>query len=162
MKRNLNYKILNSLVFIGIYFTLFMLLGAPLFTTAFLKSQFSLINSKLVFQISICIYICAVPYVIALFNLKRVCKLVGKDDSFTIRIVKSLRTIAFCSFSEIITFSICATYLKYSISLFNSILLLGPIFIVTFIGITIGFLFLVLSQLFDIFIQIKDENDMTI
>lgn len=162
MKGNSNYKILNLLVFIGIYLTLLMLLGTPLITTAFLKSQYFLKDTSLVVKISICIYLCAIPYVIALFSLKNVCKLVAKDNSFTINIVKSLKAIAFCSFSEIITFIICITYLKYSTNLFKGILLPAPTFVASFIGITIGFLFLVLSQLFDKFIQIKDENDMTI
>ena len=155
-------KKLNFLVFLGICITLLMLLGTPLITTAFLKSQYFLKDTNLVVKISICIYLCAVPYVIALFNLKKVCKLILKENSFTLAIVDYLKNIAFCSFAQIIIFIACATYIKYSTSFFEGILLIGPIFVVTFVGITIGILFLVLSQLFDKFIQIKDENDKTI
>jgi len=162
MKKNLNYKILNSLVLIGICITLLMLLGTPLITTAFLKSQYFLNDTNLVIKISVCIYLCAAPYVIALFNLKKICKLIAKNNTFSLNIVNSLKIISFCSFSEIIIFIMSATYLKYSTDFLKDALLLGPIFVVIFIGITIGFLFLVLSQLFKIFIEIKDENDKTI
>ncbi|GAA0085893.1 DUF2975 domain-containing protein [Clostridium sp. CTA-7] len=162
MKKNLNYKILNFLVLLGICITLLMLLGTPLITTALLKSEYSLLDKNLVIKISTCIYLCAVPYVIALFNLKKICKLVAKNNAFSLNIVNSLKIISFCSFSEIIIFIMSTTYLKYSTDFFRNALLLGPIFIVIFIGTTIGFLFLVLSQLFKIFIEIKDENDKTI
>lgn len=162
MEKSLNYKILNCLVFIGLFITISMLLATPLVTTAFLKSRFSLIDTNLVIKISICIYICAIPYVMAIFNLKKICKLVAENNAFSLDIVDHLKVISFCSFSEIIIFIIGATYIKHSTVFFKDVLLFGPIFIVTFIGLTIGFLFLVLSQLFKIFIEIKDENDKTI
>ncbi|MFD3448153.1 DUF2975 domain-containing protein [Microbacteriaceae bacterium 4G12] len=162
MKKNLNYNILNLLVLLGLCITILMLFATPLITTAFLKSRFSLLDTSLVIKISICIYLCAVPYVTALFNLKKICKLIAENNAFSLKIVNYLKAISFCSFSAIIIFILCAIYLKYSTVLFHNVLLVGPIFIITFIGITIGFLFLVLSQLFEIFIQIKDENDKTI
>ncbi|WP_346962213.1 DUF2975 domain-containing protein [Clostridium sp.] len=162
MKKSLNYRILNFLVFLGLFITILMLFATPLITTAFLKSRFSLLDTNLVIKISICIYLCAVPYMIAIFNLKKICKLVTENNAFSLNIVNYLKVISFCSFSEIIIFIISATYLKHSTVFLKNALLFGPIFIVTFIGLTIGFLFLVLSQLFKIFIEIKDENDKTI
>jgi hypothetical protein len=162
MEKSLNYKILNCLVFLGLFITILMLFATPLVTTAFLKSRFSLIDTNLVIKISICIYICAVPYVMAIFNLKKICKLIAENNAFSLNIVDYLKVISFCSFSEIIIFIIGATYVKHSTVFLKNVLLFGPIFIVTFIGLTIGFLFLVLSQLFRIFIEIKDENDKTI
>ena len=162
MEKSLNYKILNCLVFLGLFITILMLFATPLVTTAFLKSRFSLLDTNLVIKISICIYICAVPYVMAIFNLKKICKLIAENNAFSLDIVDYLKVISFCSFSEIIIFIIGATYVKHSTVFLKNALLFGPIFIVTFIGLTIGFLFLVLSQLFKIFIEIKDENDKTI
>jgi len=69
MEKSLNYKILNCLVFLGLFITILMLFATPLVTTAFLKSRFSLIDTNLVIKISICIYICAIPYVIAIFTI---------------------------------------------------------------------------------------------
>ncbi len=162
MKKSLNYKILNFLVFLGLFITILMIFATPLITTAFLKSRFALLDTNLVAKISICINICAIPYVIAILNLKKICKLITENNTFSLNIVSYLKVISFCSFSEIIIFIISAIYLKHSTVFFNDALLLGPIFIIIFIGITIGFLFLVLSQLFKIFIEIKDENDKTI
>ena len=162
MKKSLNYRILNFLVFLGLFITILMLFATPLVTTAFLKSRFSLLDTSMVIKISICIYLCAIPYFIAIFNLKKTCKLVAENNVFSLKIASYLKAISFCSFSEIIIFIMSATYLKYSTDFFKNALLLGPIFIVTFIGVTIGFLFLVLSQLFKIFVEIKDENDKTI
>ncbi len=162
MEKSLNYKILNCLVFLGLFITILMIFATPLITTAFLKSRFALLDTSLVIKISICIYLCALPYVIAIFNLKKICKLVAENNAFSLNIVDYLKVISFCSFSEIIIFIIGATYLKHSTVFLKNALLFGPIFIVTFIGLTIGFLFLVLSQLFKTFIEIKDENDKTI
>ncbi|HBB9210785.1 TPA: DUF2975 domain-containing protein [Escherichia coli] len=162
MEKSLNDKILNCLVFLGLFITILMIFATPLITTAFLKSRFALLDTSLVIKISICIYLCALPYVVAIFNLKKICKLVAENNAFSLNIVDYLKVISFCSFSEIIIFIIGATYLKHSTVFFKNALLFGPIFIVTFIGLTIGFLFLVLSQLFKTFIEIKDENDKTI
>ena len=162
MEKSLNDKILNCLVFLGLFITILMIFATPLITTAFLKSRFALLDTSLVIKISICIYLCALPYVVAIFNLKKICKLVAENNAFSLNIVDYLKVISFCSFSKIIIFIIGATYLKHSTVFFKNALLFGPIFIVTFIGLTIGFLFLVLSQLFKTFIEIKDENDKTI
>lgn len=162
MEKNTSYKILNSIVLLGLCFTVLMLIATPLITTAFLKSRYFVIDNGLVIKISILIYICAIPYVMALLNLKKICKLLVKDNPFATKISNYLRKIAFCSFSEIIVVIASLIYLKSSISLFENALIVGPILIVTFIAATIGFLFLVLSQLFNIFIKIKEENDNTI
>jgi len=162
MEKSLNYKILNFLVFLALFIAILMLFAAPLITATFLKSRFSLLNTNLVIKVSICIYICAVPYFIAIFNLNKICKLVAENNAFSLDIANYLKVISFCSFSEIIIFIIGATYVKHSTVFFKNALLLGPIFIVTFIGLAIGVLFLVISQLFKIFIEIKDENDKTI
>ena len=53
-------------------------------------------------------------------------------------------------------------YLDYSIEGFNNIPLGFPIVALTIICMTIGLLCLVLSQLFEIAIEIKEENDKTI
>lgn len=162
MKNNFSQKILNAIVNLGISITFILLLATPLITTAFFKSQFSLLEHNLVINVVVCIYLCAIPYVIALFKLKKLCILIKKNNAFFMDSVKSLKVISICSFSEIIIFSGCITYLKHSVEFFQYIVLGGPIVIVTFISLIIGFLCLVLSQLFEIAIKIKDENDKTI
>lgn len=162
MKNNLNPKILNMVVTLGIAITCILLLGTPLITTAFFKSQFFLLDHSLVMIVTTCIYLCAIPYVISLFKLKKLSNLVVKNNPFSIESVKSLKVISICSFSEIIIFIICLKYLKHSVEFFKYTVLGGPIIVVAFICITIGFSCLVLSELFNIAIKIKEENDKTI
>ena len=162
MKNNFIQKTLNMIVILGISITCILLLGTPFITAAFFKSQFSILDHNLVINFVVCIYLCAIPYVIALFKLKKLCSLVVKNNPFSIDSVKSLKIISICSFSEIIIFIGCVTYLKHSLEFFEYAVFGGPIIVVIFISVTIGFLCLVLSQLFEIAIKIKDENDKTI
>ncbi len=76
--------------------------------------------------------------------------------------VKSLKVISICSFSEIIIFVESVNYLKHSVEFFKYTVWGAPILALTIICLTIGFLCLVLSQLFEIAIEIKYENDKTI
>ncbi|MBU3088098.1 DUF2975 domain-containing protein [Clostridium gasigenes] len=162
MKNNFSQKSLNAIVNLGICITFILLLATPLITTAFFKSQFSLLESNLVINVVVCIYLFSIPYVIALFKLKKLCILIKKNQPFSMDSIKSLKVISICSFSEIIIFTGCITYLKHSVDFFKCAIIGGPIIIVTFISLIIGFLFLVLCQLFEIVIKIKDENDKTI
>ena len=77
MKKDYSSNILNSIVVIGIILTLIALLAMPLILTAMLKSGLGIVGSSLPMNISIVIYICAAPYVIALFILKKLCKIVA-------------------------------------------------------------------------------------
>ncbi|WBW96786.1 DUF2975 domain-containing protein [Oceanirhabdus sp. W0125-5] len=162
MKKNPIPRILHMIVILGITLTCIVLLGAPAITTAFLKSRFSMSDGKLVITIATCIYFCAVPYVIALFKLKKLSSLVVNNNPFSMESVKSLNVISICAFIEIIIFIACTSYLKYSVEFFKNIILGGPYIVLAFLCVTIGLLCLVLSQLFEIAIKIKEENDQTI
>ncbi|WP_042273716.1 DUF2975 domain-containing protein [[Clostridium] dakarense] len=162
MKKNASYKVLDIIVTMGIILTLLVLLATPLAITAYFKSAFSILNQNLIMAITICIYICAIPYIIALFNLKKLCKLIVNNNPFSIDAPKSLKTISICAFSETILFNGCLIFITYYFDMYLYILTIAPMVIVTFISIAIGFLSFVLSKLFEIAIEIKDENDKTI
>lgn len=162
MKNNLTSKFLNITVLLGIIITCILLLGTPLILSAFFKSRYSILDNNLVINTSICIYICAVPYLIALVNLKKLCGLIAKSNPFSNKIVISLKYISICAFSEIFIFVGCVWYLKSFIDFFKYTLWIGPFFALSFVAITIGLLALVASELFKLFIDIKDENDKTI
>ena len=155
-------KILDALVVLGIVITGILLLTSPLILSAFFKSQFSLLDQNLVIKTTITLYLCALPYLIALLKLKKLSSLVVINNPFSITSVKSLKTISICAFSEIFIFAVSLSYLKESTDFFSYIVLGAPIIVVTFICVTIGFLCLVLSQLFEVAIEIKEENDKTI
>lgn len=162
MQKDYFPKLLNSIIILGITITLLLLLGTPFIVTAFFKIMFVPIDINLIISITACIYICAFPYVIALFKLKRLSKLILNNNPFSLESVKSLKFIAVCAFSEIITFTSSIMYLKYNFEFFKYFVFGGPIIVVIFISIFIGILCLVLSQLFETAIRIKEENEYTI
>lgn len=162
MKNNFIPKILNMIVILGISVTCIFYLANPLIIKALSKSHYFMINRELAFTISTCFYLLGVPYVTALFKLKKLCGLAVKNNPFSIESVKSLKTISMCSFSELLIIIGCEKYLDYSVAGFKNIPLGLPIIALTIICLTIGFLCIVLSQLFEIAIKIKEENDETI
>ncbi|WP_416829240.1 DUF2975 domain-containing protein [Ectobacillus polymachus] len=162
MKKLTSSIVLNILLIFGLCITIVLLIGTPLIITAFFKSQFGLLDHYLVWSVSACIYLCAIPYVILLFKLKKLSDLVVKNNPFSNESVKSLKVIAISSFSEVILFIGCVSYLKHSVQFFQYTVFGGPIIVVVFISITIGLLCFVLARLFEIAIDIKNENDLTI
>ncbi|WP_195940020.1 DUF2975 domain-containing protein [Romboutsia sp. 1001713B170131_170501_G6] len=163
MIKSLNSKILNVIILIGIFITGVLLLATPMISIALFKTQIpiSQLNSIMI-NVSICVYLCFIPYMISLFKLKKLCRLIIKNIPFTMASSKALKTISICSFSEIIIFSGCLLYLKYFVIPFNDTLIIPAIIVVTFVCLVIGLLCLTLSQLFETATKIKDENDKTI
>ena len=163
MKKDYSSNILNSIVVIGIILTLIALLAMPLILTAMLKSGLGIVGSSLPMNISIVIYICAAPYVIALFILKKLCKIVAEiKQPFSRDIPKYLKKISICAFSEILIYNIVQVLLYYIFDIYLYGLTIILAIIVSFVSLAIGFLSLVLSKLFDMAIEIKEENDKTI
>ena len=162
MKKDYSSNILNSIVVIGIILTLIALLAMPLILTAMLKSGLGIVGSSLPMNISIVIYICAAPYVIALFILKKLCKIVAIKQPFSRDITKYLKKISICAFSEILIYNIVQVLLYYIFDIYLYGLTIILAIVVSFVSLAIGFLSLVLSKLFDMAIEIKEENDKTI
>lgn len=155
-------NILDKIVLIGIILTIIMLLFTPLGITALFKSSFGLVNSKIPLNISIGIYICAIPYIIALVYLKKLCGLIAKKDPFSTNIPIYLKRISICGFSEVLILNIVQFGLYYLFDMYFYALTIVPSVIISFVALAIGFLSIVLSKLFEMAIEIKDENDKTI
>lgn len=162
MKEHLTSKILSIILKLGILLTFIILLGLPLVTTAFFKSALGILNQSLVFKISICIYLCAIPYIISLFKLSKICDLVIKNKSFSLESVSCLKIIAICVFSEILLVIITSSFLKFSTDIFSDFTMIPIIILIAIICILVGLLCLVFSELFSNAKEIKDENDQTI
>ena len=162
MKKLNNSKILNTIITTGITLTLLLLILIPLFLTAMFKTDSSFMKSNLVTIISIGIYICAIPYVLALIYLKKLCKLITDKNPFSKDIPNIIRKIAYCSFSELILFNLVNLYLSYFYGVYLYALTIMSCLLVSFISLSIGFFALVSSKLFEITLGIKDENDKTI
>ncbi|MGZ9585825.1 DUF2975 domain-containing protein [Paenibacillus marinisediminis] len=162
MNNKLSSRIMNIIVVCGIVLSLLALAAVPLVLTAFLKSAFSILDQGLVIAITSCIYLCAVPYMIALFKLKKLSGIAVKNTPFSFDTVKALRVISICAFSEIVLFNGCSLYLVFAHDMYLYALTIFPMIIVTFVSLAIGFFSLTLAQLFEQAAIIKDENDQTI
>lgn len=101
MKEKISSKILNGLVIVGIILTILALISIPLLLTAFFKTSGMKVEiSNMKWILTACIYLCAVPYLIALFKFKRICKLLTSENSFSPIISKEFQILAICAFAE--------------------------------------------------------------
>lgn len=162
MRKNKTQKILNNIVLIGIILTLLILLILPLALTSALKTDVVSMNNNLPVKLTIAIYLCAIPYVYALVLLKKLCKLVAAKQPFAHKIPNILKKISICAFSEVILFNGANIAMYYLCNVYLYLVTIVSCIIVSFVAIAIGFMSLVLSNLFEMAIEIKDENDKTI
>lgn len=162
MKKDISSKALNIIVIVGIVLTLLALVFTPLVLTAFFKSGLGVTETNMPMIISIGIFICAIPYVISLFSLKKLCKLIVLNKPFSIEIPKSLKRISVCAISEILIFNIVVIVLYYFYDMYLYALTILPSVVISFVSLAVGLLSFVLSRLFEMAIEIKDENDSTI
>lgn len=162
MRKDFNFKILDKIVLTGVVLTLVALLVLPWELPVLLKSKFGILDKNIPMIISVSTYICAIPYVWALILLKKLSGLVAKKDAFSASIPQYLKDISICSFSEILIFNIVQLGLYYLFDIYLGEITVILVVVVSFVSLAVGFLSLVLSKLFEIAIEIKDENDKTI
>lgn len=162
MKKDLGLKILDKIVLVGIILTILLLVATPLILTAYIKSELGLVGINMPMNISIGIYICAAPYLIALFNLKRLCKIIASEQIFSREIPRYLKLISFWSFSEILIFNIIQISLYFIFDIYLYGVTVMSSIVVSFVSLAIGFLCFVLAKFYETAIEIKEENDHTI
>ena len=155
MKKNYS-KILNIIVVVGIILTLILLAGIPFILGALSKSLDINIQSKFIINITVGIYICALPYVTALFNLKKLCTHMTKS------IPKYINNIAYCALSEVVIFNLMNIIFYFAFDIYLYAITILSCILVSFLSLAIGVFALVSSKLFERVIEIKDENDKTI
>ncbi|HCQ90397.1 MAG TPA: DUF2975 domain-containing protein [Clostridium sp.] len=162
MKERTSSKLLNGLVIVGIILTILALIGTPLVLTAFFKSSSMKLSApNIKWILTVCIYLCAVPYVTALFKLKKICKLLTSEDSFSPIISKKFQVISICAFAEAVVYILSNLFLYIVFDFYLYAITIIPLIIVVFISVTIGFLCLVMSNIFKRAAEIKEENDLT-
>lgn len=161
--KSVSSRILNVILIIGIVITIGLLIWLPFIVGAFTKvAMINKTGNNTFLILLISGYLLSIPYVIALFKLRKLVSLTMKNEAFSKKSINILKIISILSFLEIIIFIGCSNFMKYNIAEFHDALLVGPTIIVGFICITIGFLFAVLATLFNNAREIKIENDMTI
>ena len=162
--KNINFKALTVLVPVGIAVTLLTLIFLPLGLTAVFKISNLELNaspSVMALRLSICIYACAAPYLMALFKLKSVCKLLVSENPFDRKIAKEFNNISICAFSEVVVFALATLLSVFLFNLYLYAFTILSLIIVTFISVTAGFLFKVIASVFQRAAEIKEDIDLT-
>ena len=152
---------LNTLVVIGIVLTLIVLAALPFIVAAMLKHSDWSTLSPHIFGITVgSVYACAVPYLAALVELKRICSLLFTDEAFSLKTAAKFRNIGFCAVAELAVLVAVQVLLCATIKIYE---LMGlyylPVFVVFFVCITACVLAFVMSGAFRRAAIIKEEND---
>ncbi|WP_028593747.1 DUF2975 domain-containing protein [Paenibacillus assamensis] len=162
MKNNTIAKVLHLVVVLGIALTLLALAATPLVMTAYFKSGLGITRTNLDTIISAAIYICAIPYVLALFELKKVCKLIASSSAFSRNIPMSLKRISIYAASEVVLFNMATLILCYTYDMYLYALTVLPLIIISMVGASIALLSFVFSSLYEQVIEMKEDHDQTI
>ncbi|WP_186785974.1 DUF2975 domain-containing protein [Paenibacillus agilis] len=165
MKNKTIAKVLNLIVLIGLSLTILSLLAAPLVFTAFAKSGLSLSGAELDYVVNIVIaviYICAIPYVAALVDLKKVCKLIATGHPFSAKIPKCLKRISIYAASEVVLFNLITIVLFFAYDVYLYAATILPCIIISIVGVSIALLSFVFSKLYEQVVEMKEELDNTI
>lgn len=161
MNKNI-IKITNGLVMVGILLTILALISLPLVMTAFFKSDLAMTNTNLDMVAVVAIYICAIPYLIALFSLKKMCKLLLLNKPFSSDMPKQLKRISKCAFIELLLFNLTTVVLFVVFDIYLYAFTIGSCLVVSFVSLVMGLLSFVFANLFNSAIEIKNENDYTV
>lgn len=167
MLKKISYKALNIIMIIGIVITLLVLFIVPSIVSEVVYSFESSrsLDSNIVTNITVSVYLCAIPYLIALLSIKRFCKiLVIENNPFSKEVPNIFKIISRCTFIGFIIFNITTLLLTYKYifdkNMFFSIVMLSVI--ISLIILAVGFYSLISYKFFNMAIDIKDENDNTI
>lgn len=104
------------------------------------------------------VYLCCIPFLFALFSVKRLCDVIADGDSFSSRSIKQLSHIVSCCYVEAavsLTAAGCFS-LIYNIGIFTV-----SLFLVGICG-AIAIFTTVLKELVKSAIRIREENELTI
>lgn len=163
MKQQISSKFLNGLVIAGIVLTILTLIATPLVLTALQKvsGMKASLSPNIVYAATVCIYVCGVPYLVALFKLKFISAQLFSDNPFSSKVSTAFQTIAYCAFSAAVLFLASVLILYFGFGLFLYAMTLVPSIIVPFVAVVAGLFALVISNIFKKAGEIKDENDLT-
>jgi hypothetical protein len=150
MKRNIWVFFMDRLLI------LFLVLGAiALMTLPFLVDKYVNITGEHTlntFYLKIFLYLTALPFMVLLVMAKKLCKNILQQDPFCPSSITALHVISICAF---IDFLLYATGTIFVLRNLLSLTLMVAAFMV-------GLVSLILSHLFTVMMEIKQENDLTI
>ncbi|UOW69688.1 DUF2975 domain-containing protein [Paraclostridium bifermentans] len=156
MNKNFSSTILNNIVSIGIFITLILFLLIPLLFDYFLKNTLGLVGGNISLFVSTGIYICIIPYLIALITLKKLCRLIYNKNPFSRETTYLLKTISLCAFSEFFVFNIVQLSLCNLFDIYLYSINVIPTVLISFISLFIGLFSLVLCNINSKILKIKN------
>lgn len=162
MDKNINLKILNNIVLIGIILTVILLFFIPIWFTTFFKNTLGLTGGNIPLFISTGVYVCTIPYLVALLTLKKLCSSIYNKNLFLKEIPYLLKSISICAFSEIFIFNVVQLFLCYFFNFYLYTLNIVLTILISFISLFIGLFSLVLYKLSSTVIELKKENGKSI
>lgn len=156
MNKNFSSTILNNIVSIGIFITLILFLLIPLLFNYFFKNTLGLVGGNISLFVSTGIYICIIPYLIALITLKKLCRLIYNENPFSRKTTYLLKTISLCAFSEFFVFNIVQLSLCNLFDIYLYSINVIPTVLISFISLFIGLFSLVLCNINSKILKIKN------
>lgn len=153
--------VLNGLVIAGIVLTLLAVLASPFIIVAIIKAgEFSALPPYTWILTTASVYVCAVPYMAALIELKLICSRIFTDKAFSLGTAKKFRNIGICAFAELLVFAVDQAVLCSMLGIYE---LMGlyylPVFVFAFVCVVAGVLAFAMSGVFKRAAVIKEEND---
>lgn len=154
-------RFLNFFMIVGIAITIIVLALTPLVLTASLKHyhEFMEENPYAVMELTVTFYICVLPFLLALFKMKKICKKFKSGEFFSPAVSDGFRRIAIYAFADAAIIFLVQFAPSVFFGSFLYALSIVPAFILPFICVTIGLLSLVMSIVFREASEIKAEND---
>lgn len=156
MNKNFSSTILNNIVSIGIFITLILFLLIPLLFNYFFKNTLGLVGGNISLFVSTGVYICIIPYLIALITLKKLCSLIYNKNPFSRETTYLLKTISLCAFSEFFVFNIVQLSLCNLFDIYLYSINVIPTVLISFISLFIGLFSLVLCNINSKILKIKN------
>lgn len=151
-------KVLRVIVYIAMGLTVLLMVFAPKIIHSYLfYSLFAADHSLYIAMIGY-MYVCCLPFLFALFSVKRLCDVIADGDSFSERSLKQLSHIVWCCYVEAAINIVAIVFfsLVYNVGIFTVSLL-----IVGVCG-AIAIFATVLKELVKSAIRIREENELTI
>lgn len=151
-------KALRIIVYIAMGLTALLMVFVPRIIHSYLFYQLYASENSLYTAMIVYVYLCCVPFLLALFSVKRLCDVISNGNSFSEHSLKQLSHIVWCCYAEAAVNLLAALFftLVYRVGIFTMSLLI--------IGIcgTIAIFATVLKELVKSAIRIREENELTI
>ena len=150
-------KALRIIVYSAMALTLLLMLFVPTLVDGHLYLVMGIVSGQLLTITITYVYICCLPFLFALFSVKKICDLISRGESFSVKSVKQLSIIVWCCYIEAF---ISVLLIVISLVLFDVMFSLS--FVVIGICGAVAIFATVLKELVKSAIRMREENELTI